>query len=232
LKKANFKIAPLIEEDIPSVCAQKLILGKADIGLVPVAVLPEIKNHTIISDYCIGADGPVNSVLLLSEVPLHKIKTILLDYQSRTSVILARILAMHFWKINPEWLPTIENYESQIKGTQAGVVIGDRAFSLKEKFLYTYDLSSEWKKFTNLPFVFACWVSNQNPDKTFLHEFNLALKDGLNHIDLVAEQESKPSFSKEKIKEYLNQSIDFRFDNRKKEALQLFLTKTGTIGRE
>lgn len=230
LKNADFKYETVIEEDIPSVCAQKLIMGTADIGLVPIAVLPEIIDHKIISDYCIGTNGNVASVLLVSEVPLHEIKKVLLDYQSRTSVILTRVLAMHFWKISPEWLPTSENYESLIKGSQAGVIIGDRALTMKENFPFIFDLSSEWKKFTNLPFVFACWVSNQNLDKRFLTEFNTALKFGLDHINLVAEQEESALFSKEKIQAYLTQSIDYSFDDKKKEALKLFLEKARTIG--
>ena len=74
--------------DVPSVCAEKILSGKADIGLIPVAVIPQLKESHIISDYCIGADGKVETVLLLSDVPLEKIKSILLDYQSRTSVLL------------------------------------------------------------------------------------------------------------------------------------------------
>ncbi len=232
MKNSVFNYEVIIEEDIPSVCAQKLIMGQVDIGLVPIAVLPEINNHKIISDYCIGADGNVNSVLLVSEVPLHEIKTVLLDYQSRTSVMLTRVLAKYFWKINPEWHPTSENYESQIKGSRAGVIIGDRALKMKDNFSFVFDLSSEWKKFTNLPFVFACWVSNQNLDKKFLDEFNSALKYGLKHINNVAELEDSTLFTKEKIKEYLTHSIDYSFDDKKKEALKLFLEKATTIGQK
>src|SRR5437867_12268285 len=56
--------------DVPSVCAEKLRSGSVDIGLVPVAVIPQLKESHIISDYCIGADGKVETVLLLSDVPL------------------------------------------------------------------------------------------------------------------------------------------------------------------
>src|SRR6185369_11597556 len=115
--------------------------------------------HHIISDYCIGADGDVGSVLLLSDVPMSEIKNVLLDYQSRTSVTLAQVLADKYWRIKPRWTDAKENYERDIKGTTAGVVIGDRTFALKNKFKYTYDLSGEWKIFTGLPFVFACWVA-------------------------------------------------------------------------
>ncbi|MEP7264588.1 MAG: MqnA/MqnD/SBP family protein, partial [Bacteroidota bacterium] len=50
--------------DNPAKCAQRLIDGDADVGLVPVAVIPFIKNAEIISDYCIAAEGKVESVLL------------------------------------------------------------------------------------------------------------------------------------------------------------------------
>ena len=133
LRNAQFNFAVEINEDIPSVCAEKLLNGKVDIGLVPVIILPLLNNPTIISEYCIGADGKVGSVLLLSEVPLSEIKTVLLDYQSKTSVMLTRVLANNYWKINPEWKETGSDYINKIKGDTAGVVIGDRALALKNK---------------------------------------------------------------------------------------------------
>ena len=60
-----------------------------------------MKEHYIISDYCISCDGEVASVGLFSDVPLNKIEKILLDYQSRTSVELLKILVEEYWKIDP-----------------------------------------------------------------------------------------------------------------------------------
>ena len=68
--------------DIPSDCARKLIDDEADIGLVPVAALLNIPNYQIISDYCIGATGAVNSVFIFSNLPIGEIKTIRLDSYS------------------------------------------------------------------------------------------------------------------------------------------------------
>src|SRR6185436_13549106 len=112
--------------DTPSDCAEKLLNGTVDIGLIPVAVIPALKESHIISDYCIGADGKVETVLLLSDVPLNEIKNVLLDYQSRTSVLLVRILADKFWKISPQWIDGENDFEKRISGTTAGLVIGDR----------------------------------------------------------------------------------------------------------
>ena len=87
-----------LELDIPSVCAQKLKNKQVQIGLVPVAILPELESYQIITDYCIGAIGRVDSVKLFSEKPLEEITHVLLDYQSKTSVTLVQVLNKHFWK--------------------------------------------------------------------------------------------------------------------------------------
>src|SRR5687768_5763961 len=148
-----------LQLDIPSVCAEKLVSGQADLGLVPVAVLPQLKEYYLVSDFCIGAVGAVDSVMLYSFVPLGEIEEVLLDYQSRTSLLLARVLAKEYWKICPRWVNAGEGFENDIRDRTAAVVIGDRTFSLSGKFPFQYDLSAEWHKMTGLPFVFACWVA-------------------------------------------------------------------------
>ena len=209
--------------DMPSVCAQKLIEGKVDLGLVPVAVLPGINEYHIISDYCIGAEGKVGSVMLYSDVPLFEIKNILLDYQSQTSVTLVRILAKNFWKISPQWIVATANYENDIKGNTAAVIIGDRTFGLEDQYKYSYDLAEEWLKFTHLPFVFACWVANKKLPDSFIKEFNAALKYGLdNRKALIAELNTAKTYNTD-IAFYLNNSIKYNFDDTKKQALNLFL---------
>lgn len=85
-------------KDYPSNIAGKLLEGSIDIGLAPVTVIPQMKEHFIVSDYCIGADGNVASVALFSDVELDNIQKILLDYQSKTSSALCKILLGHFWK--------------------------------------------------------------------------------------------------------------------------------------
>jgi len=222
LEHSTIKNSIELQLDIPSVCAEKLQSGKVDIGLVPVAVLPELEEYHIISEYCIGADGEVGSVLLFSDVPLHEIKTILLDNQSRTSVMLVRVLAEKFWNIHPRWMAAKDNFETQIGGSTAGVVIGDRTFTMKNKFQYVIDLASEWKKFTTLPFVFACWVANKNLPSAFIHDFNEALLYGLDHRHEVVLQNQK-MFPATDLNDYLENKISFSFDSQKKQALDLFL---------
>ena len=106
--------------DYPSKIAGMLLDDKIDVGLVPVAILPKMKEHYIISDYCIGSVGEVASVCLFSEVPLYDIETILLDYQSRTSVALLKVLIKEYWKLDVDFEDTSGDYQSKISGTTAG----------------------------------------------------------------------------------------------------------------
>ena len=61
---------------VPSLSADKIKRGEVDIGIIPVAEIPNIKGAKIISDYCIGAEGKVASVLLCSGKPLEEIEKI------------------------------------------------------------------------------------------------------------------------------------------------------------
>ena len=106
----------------------------ADIGLIPVAGLEDLEEYHIVSNYCIGSVGKVKTVVLASNVPLEKVDTILMDYQSRSSVLLAKVLAKFYWKKSFYWENTCNNFQNvSIIGNTAGVIIGDRVFEIENK---------------------------------------------------------------------------------------------------
>ena len=171
--------------DYPSKIAKQLINNQIDIGLIPVAVIPQMKEHYIVSDYCIGADGNVASVCLFSEVELSKIKKILLDYQSKTSVALCRVLLKNYWKKNIVLEDAQADFIDEINDTTAAVLIGDRALKQRQESNYIYDLAGEWKAYTGLPFVFATWVSNKKLPDDFITLFNQKNVEGVHNINAV-----------------------------------------------
>ena len=115
-----------IEMDFPSACAEKVMSGKTDIGIVPVALLSKLEKYRIISDYCISTDRKMPSVLLSSQVPLEKIKKVLLDNQSMTSVNLTKILIEKFWKISPETVDANEGYENLCRNALQSLRLSQR----------------------------------------------------------------------------------------------------------
>lgn len=223
----NHPVSGMLEmhQDVPAVCAGKLSTGQADIGLIPAATLPEINQGNIISDYCIGCDGDVYSVLLLSRVPLNQIERILLDHESRTSVRLVRILAEELWNIRPEWIQASPGYEKGISAKTAAVVIGDRAMSLRKEFPYAYDLGAAWKELTGLPFVFAVWTANRAIEQDFLLQFNEALREGIASIPSIISNLKDYPFPLTELESYLQHHIRYEFRDEQRKGLELFLSK-------
>lgn len=224
LKRSDILQKIDLQEDIPSICAQKLKFKQVDLALVPVALLAKLDTYFIETDYCIGANGKVDSVKLYSDVPLDKIKTVTLDYQSKSSITLTKVLFKFFWILNVNYLDAKPGFENEINDTNAAVVIGDRTFELNGKFKYEYDLAEEWKKFTGLPFVFAAWVSTEKLPADFIKEFNAVLKFGVENIlKAIEEDYNLKSLSKTQTIEYLVDRIDYNLNADKKKALNLFL---------
>ncbi len=231
LMESGFDKRAVIETDHPSDCAAKLISGKVDIGLVPVATLPLLKEYHIISDYCIGANENVKTVMLLSNCEFENINTIYLDYRSRSSVNLTKVLAKNSWKRIFRWEETSKEFDFiNIGLNEAVVLIGDQCFEYEKSFKYKMDLATEWKKFTGLPFVFACWTANKRLDNEFIKEFNIALGSGVMNIDGVVEKMGKTgTITGAALKKYLTENIDYDFNSEKKKALDMFLELMGKL---
>ncbi len=206
--------------DIPSVCARKMIHDEADLGIVPVAALPEIDDYRIVTDYCLGADGPVDSVFIFSHKPVEEISTLRLDSHSRTSNALARVLLQFYWKRDVEIV--------EAEDADAFVQIGDRTFGNKQQTPYHYDLAEHWKAFQGLPFVFAVWVANKPLPESFIHAFNEALARGVaQRGDVAAGIEKRPDFD---FAYYLTTNIDYQLDSRKRQAIEVFLGLWKKVG--
>lgn len=222
LENSDFLHDFSVVKDVPAVCAQKLMDEKVDIGLVPVAVIPLLKRSEIITDYCIGAIGKVKTVLLLSNQPLINISKIYLDYESRTSVQLVKVLAQNYWKINPDWEKLDVNFNHNLNKDEAVVLIGDKTFTSTDKYPYVFDLAEEWFNFTTLPFVFACWVANKKLSKNFISDFNKTLKYGVEHIDETVRYFKEFIPDSVDATDYFINSISYNLDDNKCKGMELF----------
>ena len=206
----------------PAQIAQNLLDDTIDIGLVPVAIMPLLANPQIVSKYVIGSEGAVASVALFSQVPMDQIEKLYLDYQSRTSVALAKVLLSKYWNKEVEFLTATEGYINEISGTTAGIIIGDRALTSLKRFEHIYDLGLAWKAYTGLPFVFAAWVSNKPIPSAFMKAFDAANEYGLQHLDeviaLIPATEQVYNLHK-----YYTENISYEFTPEKRRGLEKFL---------
>lgn len=223
LEKSSVQSQIELSLDIPSECANKLLDNQVDLALVPVAIIPQLNFSEIISPYCIGANGPVETVCLFSQVPLYEIEEIQLDFHSKTSVQLVQLLSKKYWNISPKFNYAKEGFENDLTDKQAGVIIGDRAYQYRNQFKYIYDLSEEWKKYTGLAFVFACWVANKPLSEPFKQSFVEALHYGMKRLDFSLEEKGMNFPSSINQKRYLTEVISYDLDAKKQQALALFL---------
>ena len=205
----------------PAKLAQMLADDEIDVGLIPVAAIPQLPSYYINGNYCIGTEGEVASVCLFSEVPMHEIEKVYLDYQSRSSVALLKWLMKESWGIDPEIIESAdESYRHEINGTTAGLVIGDRALEQRKISTFIYDLGSEWRSITGLPFVFAAWVSTKPLPEDFIKIFDAANAMGLEHIEEII---NDTPFDLYDLKKYYTLHLSYKLDERKKEGMNKFL---------
>lgn len=224
LENAPIKDRIELVPDYPSRLADALAHARIDLGLVPVAIIPELKEYHIVGNHCIGCDGPVASVCLFSDVPIGEVQTVLLDYQSRTSVELAKILLRDYWQSGAELVAARPGYMNDIRGRTAGLVIGDRSFKQRKTSAYIYDLGEAWKDHTGLPFVFAAWVSNLPIGEEFTREFDRANAMGFECLDEVIASHPYPLFD---LRDYYTRYISYSLDAQKRNGLRRFLDLLG-----
>ena len=134
---------------------------------------------------------------------------------------LLKYLVKEYWGINPQLVEaTGEDYREKIKGATAGLVIGDRAFEQRKRSTFIYDLGSEWRSITGLPFVFAAWVSREQLPADFIAEFDTANAVGLQHIDEIVAANPFELFD---LAKYYKLHLSYKLDDRKMQAITRFL---------
>jgi chorismate dehydratase len=215
--------------DYPARVHERLMAGSIDVGLIPVAATINIPLPHFVGHFGIAADGPVGSVALFSQCPIEAVEEVVLDYQSRTSVELLKILLRDHWNKEVQFINAdSDNYIQEIEGKRAGLIIGDRALLQMDRFPFIYDLAGEWKKFTGLPFVFAAWVSTRPLPVEFVERFDKANEQGLSRLPEIADRWGLPGVD---MHTYFTDRIHYRINERKQAGMEKFLSllRAGSI---
>lgn len=210
----------------PSDCARALFDGQAQLALIPVGAIPLGPKLSVLPNWCIGANGPVESVYLFSQRPIEELDQVWLDRHSRSSNALAQILMRFHWQRELRWLEPVRKHFEQIQDATGGVVIGDEAIRIRDQFAYQYDLSAAWKQLTGLPFAFAVWAylpGSLSPAE--LRKIDRALGAGVAQAPTTARKWAEHfGLDLPFAEHYLTHCIDYRFNAAKHQALDLYLT--------
>jgi chorismate dehydratase len=150
-----------ISYTLPSACARALETGTADIGIIPAAAYTQVPGLAVLPGVAIASRRPVRSILLVSRVPVDRIRTVALDTSSMTSVALTKILFEKWLGGGRTFASMPPDLEKMLAQHDAGLVIGDPALQIDRSRYLTLDLAEEWIRYTGKPFVFAFWAVRQ-----------------------------------------------------------------------
>ncbi|MFI5069740.1 MAG: menaquinone biosynthetic enzyme MqnA/MqnD family protein [Terriglobales bacterium] len=227
-----------ISYTVPSQCAAQLAQGTADIGIIPAAAYASIPELAIIPGVAIASKAAVRSILLVSKLPLEKIRTIALDNSSLTSVALVQILFAKWWGGNRHFPSVAPNLEKMLEQNDAALVIGDAALQVDRSRHITYDLAEEWIRFTGKPFVFAFWAVRKealtlSSDHTLATIFQQSRDNGLkpeNLNEIANDWAPRLNLTEEYVRSYLTKSIYYDLDRECLDGLKLFYQYAGECG--
>jgi chorismate dehydratase len=215
-----------LEFELPSVCADHLRAGKADIGIVPVIEMARQKLEYI-RGVGITSDGPVRSILLFSKVPFSEVKTLATDNGSRTSVMLSRIILAEKYGAKPTIVSQPPDLTAMLATSDAALLIGDAALRADPSQIpfACLDLGDEWTRMTGLPMVFALWSGAKDKIAEPIGEaFRASCRYGLAHLDdIVPRQARERGFSEQLVRDYFTCHIVFELSDRHYAGLQQYL---------
>jgi chorismate dehydratase len=145
-----YRLEAEVEEvsGVPTELSRALLAGEVDLAPIPsIEWARNADRLRLLPRLCVSSEGAVESIQLVSPVPLERVRRVGVTPESATSVVLARVL-----------LPEAEQVPL---GTDADakLLIGDAALrSAFEDPTPHYDLGRLWLERTGLPMVFAVWA--------------------------------------------------------------------------
>lgn len=136
---------------VPTELNRALLEGEIDVA--PISSI-EYARHAdrlrLLPRLCVGSEGAVDSIQLVSRLPLEQVRTVAVTPESATSVVLTKVL-----------LPEAEHVPLD-EPADARLLIGDAALkSAFEDPTPHHDLGRLWLERTGLPMVFAVWAARE-----------------------------------------------------------------------
>jgi chorismate dehydratase len=148
-----FRLEAEVEEiaGVPTELNAKLLAGELDVA--PISSIEYARNAErlrLLPRLCVSSEGAVDSIQLVSRLPLEQVRTVAVTPESATSAVLTRVL-----------LPDAEQLPLGAEA-DAKLLIGDAALrSAFEDPTPHYDLGRLWLERAGLPMVFAVWAARE-----------------------------------------------------------------------
>jgi chorismate dehydratase len=137
---------------VPTELNRMLLDGEVDVAPISsIAYARDAEHLRLLPRLCVSSEGAVDSIQLVTRVPLTRVRSVAVTPESATSVVLTKVLLPA-----AEHVPLGEEAEAQL-------LIGDAALrSAFEDPTPHYDLGRLWLEKTGLPMVFAVWAAPED----------------------------------------------------------------------
>lgn len=243
---------------VPSLCAEDLRSGAADIAIIPAIEYQRIPDLMILPDMAIASKKLVRSLLLVAKKPMREVTRIALDRTSRSTQALVRILCAMHWHIGPEFFEADADLAAMLERADAALLIGDPALRLaiasspKAKRhaagewvistsvagvangseLILLDIVEQWRAMTNLPAVLAIWAARRDVvTREVVQDFQDSLAFGLQHIDAIAsESAAEMSMPVGDLRRYFTENIHYHLDAENLRGLTQYYSLAAQLG--
>jgi len=168
---------------VPAQLAAALAEGRLDAAVVPIAeYLRDPGAYALVDGAAVAGKGEIYSVILIPDWPpqnvddglevLRPFWKVALDPDSRTSVLLTRVLIEAGCGVFPRYVGPDEDADARL-------LIGDPAMAFRRENpdRPVIDLGALWTRWTGLPFVFAAWVVRREKATRELGDFLRGVKE-------------------------------------------------------
>jgi chorismate dehydratase len=219
--RGTFEVVP----SSPANCADQLLGGEVDIGLIPSIEYQRIPNLQIIPNVSISSLGRVRSILMIKPKERKSIHSVALDTSSRTSVSLVQILLKQKMGIHPKFVSCPPDLHQMLACCDAALLIGDAALRVRIEDYDVVDLAELWVEWQRKPFVCAFWACRADcAASTDLNSlFREAKEWGLKRRHEIASAYAEPlDLPADFLESYLHHNIDFDLESGHIEGLQKF----------
>ena len=169
-----YRVDAEVEEvqGVPTELNRMLVAGELDTAPISsIANAQDAGRLRLLPRLCVASEGAVDSIQLVTRVPLERVRAVAMTPESATSVALTKVLLPE-----AEQAP-LRAYDSG--DAEAKLLIGDAALrSAFEDPTPHHDLGRLWLERTGLPMVFAVWAC-PDPPPPGLGELEQALVDSV-----------------------------------------------------
>jgi chorismate dehydratase len=231
----------------PSQCADDLLAGRADLGLIPIASLTPAL--AIVPGCTIASLDRVRSIQLIVKLKsggseetdhaLAQVRTVAADTASRSSLVYAQLLFRRFIGSDPEFVPAAADPVAMLAHGDAALLIGDPALlALEDRERIEavagpclwLDMAHQWRSRTGLPWVAAVWAVRPEAlaapaiePEQLIADLQQSRDHGLSHIEqLVEEWTPRIAIPPATIRRYLSSNIHYTLSPDCIDAIQLF----------